>query len=84
MPSEESDGRLATPAELAEFLGVPPHTLAQWRSRGLGPAFVRVGRHVRYRWSAVERWLDDRERDRTSAVALPRSEGTRTASVRGA
>lgn len=84
MPVEQSERPLVTPTELAEFLGVPPHTLAQWRSRGLGPAFVRIGRHVRYRWSAVERWLDDRERDRAGAVGWPLSERGRSARVRGA
>jgi predicted DNA-binding transcriptional regulator AlpA len=84
MPVEQSERRLVTPAELAEFLGVPAHTLAQWRSRGLGPAFVRVGRYVRYRWSAVERWIDEREKTRTGAVAWSRPERGRAASTRGA
>jgi excisionase family DNA binding protein len=42
--------------ELAELLGVPSKTLADWRLRGLGPAFVRVGRHVRYEPAAVDEW----------------------------
>lgn len=50
---------LATPAEVAKMLGdIPEHTLAQWRSRGTGPEYFKVGRHVRYRWSAVNAWLD--------------------------
>jgi predicted DNA-binding transcriptional regulator AlpA len=50
---------LATPAEVAKMLGdIPEHTLAQWRSRGTGPEYIKVGRHVRYRWSAVNTWLD--------------------------
>jgi helix-turn-helix protein len=51
---------LATPAEVAQMLGeIPEHTLAQWRSKGKGPDYIKVGRHVRYRWSAVNTWLDE-------------------------
>lgn len=46
------------PSEVAEFLRIPEATLAQWRSRGTGPRWRRVGRHVRYRWSDVEAWYD--------------------------
>jgi excisionase family DNA binding protein len=52
---------LATRREVARFLGVPEGTVEQWGSRGGGPAYIRVGRHVRYRWSDVERWLATRE-----------------------
>lgn len=39
-------------------------TLKSWRASGQGPAFLRVGRHVRYRPSDVEAWL---ERQRVQA-----------------
>lgn len=35
-------------AELADAIGVHPLTLARWRREGVGPAFVRFGRAVRY------------------------------------
>jgi excisionase family DNA binding protein len=41
----------------AELLGVPEKTLAQWRYHGKGPAFVRVGKHVRYRVEDVEAFI---------------------------
>lgn len=50
--------RLATPAEIAEFCGVPVGTVYQWSSRGGGPKLIKVGRHLRARWSDVEAWLD--------------------------
>jgi excisionase family DNA binding protein len=50
--------RLATVDEVAEYLGVPPATLYQWRYRGVGPRASRVGRHLRYRWSDIEKYLD--------------------------
>ena len=63
--------RLMTLAELAEMLGVPVNTVYQWRTRGEGPPGYRIGRHVRYRRSAVEIWLEtqtDHQR-RTSGVS---------------
>ncbi|AOG06665.1 helix-turn-helix domain-containing protein [Bosea sp. RAC05] len=34
--------------EAAAALGVKPDTLKAWRSRGVGPAFVRVNGAIRY------------------------------------
>lgn len=50
---------LAEPEQVSKFLGVPVTTLAQWRYRGIGPHFSKVGRHVRYRWPDVEQWVND-------------------------
>ena len=49
--------RLMTLGDLSEMLGVPVATLYGWRHRGEGPKGYRIGRHVRYRRSAVEEWL---------------------------
>lgn len=49
---------LASRREVAAFLGVPEGTLTQWGHRGIGPRYARVGRHVRYRWSDVDAWLE--------------------------
>jgi excisionase family DNA binding protein len=48
--------------------GVPVGTLANWRYQGRGPRFVKVGRHVRYRRSDVEAWLERNARQSTAAV----------------
>ncbi|MFD7119625.1 helix-turn-helix transcriptional regulator [Streptomyces sp. NPDC059922] len=50
-------GPLATPAEVAAYLGVPVKTLYQWKYRGIGPNVHKVGRHLRYRWPEVDAWL---------------------------
>lgn len=34
---------LLKPAEMAKALKVSESTLAQWRSSGLGPAFIKLG-----------------------------------------
>jgi excisionase family DNA binding protein len=48
---------LATRAEVAAYLGVPPGSLAQWAHNDKGPRYRIVGRHARYDWADVERWL---------------------------
>jgi len=50
--------KLMTLPEVAEYLNVPPATLYAWRYRNAGPRSVKVGRHVRYRRSDVEKYLD--------------------------
>lgn len=52
--------RLLWAEEVATILGVPVKTLYQWRYKGVGPAGVRVGRHLRYRAADVEAWIDQR------------------------
>ncbi|HEY0941898.1 MAG TPA: helix-turn-helix domain-containing protein [Steroidobacter sp.] len=37
-------GERMTPAQAAEYLGVSPHTLRNWRAAGTGPAFYAMGR----------------------------------------
>jgi len=64
-PGREQVGRvtmtpLLTPDEVSRLLGIPPGTLANWRYQGHGPAFVRLGRHVRYRACDVDEWVESR------------------------
>ncbi|MGW6142137.1 excisionase family DNA-binding protein [Streptomyces sp. NPDC055140] len=56
---EEQRRPLATPDELAVYLGVPKATIYQWSSRGGGVPLIRVGRHLRARWSDVDAWLEE-------------------------
>ena len=56
----ESFDPLLTVEDLANYLDVPVATIYAWRYRRQGPPGFRVGRHVRFRWSDVERWIDDR------------------------
>jgi hypothetical protein len=43
-------------------------TLDQWAYRGVGPPYVRVGKHRRYRPADVEHWLDEQTRSGHAAV----------------
>ncbi|WP_375208268.1 helix-turn-helix transcriptional regulator [Hyphococcus sp.] len=54
-----------TAADAAQVTGVPPATLATWRSRGGGPKFLKLGRVVRYRRRALYEWMAARERRHT-------------------
>lgn len=55
-----------TAADAAKVTGVPPATLATWRSRGGGPKFLKLGRVVRYRRRALYEWMAARERRHTA------------------
>ncbi|GEE02258.1 hypothetical protein nbrc107696_27040 [Gordonia spumicola] len=49
---------LLTTAELAESIGVAPKTVRNWRTQGLGPAFVRLSPNdVRYDPADVAEWI---------------------------
>ena len=50
---------LLTPSDLAVLLGVPVATLYNWRYTRTGPVGFRVGRHLRYRQSDVDNWLNE-------------------------
>lgn len=52
---------LATPDQVAALLEVTPATMAKWRTRGEGPPWIKVGRRILYRWTAVEKWMESRE-----------------------
>ena len=72
--------RCPRPQELADGYGLPAETLAQWASKGTGPRYARMGRHVRYRLSDVidretkriQDELGDADQDRVLAThAIP-------------
>lgn len=54
----DSNERLLTIKEVADYLGVPVATLYQWRYRREGPPGFRIGGLVRYRRSDVDAWIE--------------------------
>ena len=65
---------LLTPSELADTLGMSTRTLANWRSTGKGPPYVKIGveghqdrRKVRYQRAVAERWATAHQYTRTVA-----------------
>jgi len=63
---------LITPATLSERLGLSQRTLSEKRITGTGPAFIRLGKSVRYRPEAYpSRWSRPGQAHGTSpALAL--------------
>ncbi len=53
--------RMLTTNEAAARLNLKPNTLRQWRYRGCGPVFYRMGdgpgAHCRYRAGDLEEWI---------------------------
>lgn len=49
--------RRLTEREAAAELGISFRTLQQWRVRGFGPTFLKIGRAVRYDAESLEAWL---------------------------
>ena len=65
MPEPEP---LATTQQVADYLIADTQTLSNWRYRGVGPKFVKIGGLVRYRWGDVFEWVDSRVAQRTDDV----------------
>lgn len=50
--------RYLTPTEASDYLGLSKGTLANMRSLGTGPSYVRRGRVVRYAEGDIVAWLE--------------------------
>jgi predicted DNA-binding transcriptional regulator AlpA len=51
--------RLLTPEEAGRLLGVGIQTLSNWRTRKVGPIYVKVGqRLIRYREDDLQAFVD--------------------------
>jgi excisionase family DNA binding protein len=58
---KQSSDPLLTPSEAAAYIGVTENTLSVWRCVGrYNIQFVKVGRLVKYRKSALDAFLDRR------------------------
>ena len=80
------DEGLLTEQDAAELLQVPLSTLRRWRREGAGPPCLKIGRPVRYRQVAVQRWLTGGlqagSQTRTASTAAKRSSRERAWVVR--
>lgn len=54
---------LIGPEDLASYLGIPVATVYAMNHKKTGPRRMKVGKHVRYRKSDVDAWLDERSVD---------------------
>lgn len=53
----QANDKLMTQAEVKEITGLADSTLEQWRLKGKGPKFIKLGRLVRYRTSDVQAYI---------------------------
>jgi predicted DNA-binding transcriptional regulator AlpA len=51
---------LWTIEDVSTYLGVPVKTLYGWRLKKVGPAAVRIGKHLRYDPDEVVDWVKSR------------------------
>jgi hypothetical protein len=75
-----SDARLTTlltEQQAAALLGVTVKTLQGWRYRGGGPAFVKLGRCVRYRAEDLQDFVTAAVRTSTSDPGSPSRRASR-------
>lgn len=57
-----------TVTEVSEMTRIPAGTLRWWRHRNEGPFSFRMGRHIFYRRSDVEAWIE-KQREITGTKA---------------
>lgn len=61
---ELTENRCLSAKKTADYLGVSPRTLSNWRHRGIGPKYVRTGAvksPVLYRVRDIDEWIEARE-----------------------
>lgn len=64
----ETSPRLMDEHEVALRFGLSVKTLRNWRVRGVGPRFLKIGRAVRYRESELTQFEDQQTFSSTSHV----------------
>jgi DNA-binding transcriptional MerR regulator len=60
--------KLLTQIEAAPRVGVAPKTLANWRTLGTGPKFIRAGGRIAYDPADIEAWKAARRVSSTSEL----------------
>jgi predicted DNA-binding transcriptional regulator AlpA len=63
--------QLLNEVEAGQFLSLSHRTLQNWRVKGGGPKYLKIGaKSVRYRLSDLQSWLENATRSNTSQ-AMP-------------
>lgn len=55
---EKTDLILLEAKKVAEIFGIDELTLANWRSRKVGPPYVKVGHLVRYKLADIQAYIE--------------------------
>lgn len=61
-PPQPANDPVLTTRQVAAYLQVEVKTVYSWRLRRLGPKAAKVGKHLRFRQSDVDEWLDAQSR----------------------
>ena len=64
--SIDSQTKLLTESQVAEFLNLRVATLRRWRWVGIGPKFIKIGAAVRYDPQQLKDYLAEQVRSSTS------------------
>ena len=65
--NKENYQQLCNEEVAAQYLGgLCPQTLQNWRYKGIGPKFIKVGGAIRYRLTDLEKYLEANTRQSTS------------------
>ena len=64
-----SNELLLNERQAAKSLTVGEKCLQAWRTRGGGPAYIKIGRLIRYRQTDLDNWIEQRKRTSTSDEA---------------
>lgn len=69
-PPEQADpDEVLLPKGVAALLHTTEHALAQMRSKGTGPKFIKAGARILYRRKDILDYLDAHTRQQTGGVA---------------
>ena len=59
---DSNPDQLMTEKDVASLICISPRALQNWRLRGGGPEYIKIGRSVRYQRSDVMQFIDERKK----------------------
>ena len=63
------ENNLLTPKETAEYLKLSIKTLAEWRCRGFGMKFKKIGGKILYSKAEIDQWINEQGSYQSTAEA---------------
>lgn len=62
MRIEPPPERLLNRVQVRAFIAASDETVDRWIAQGRFPKPIKIGRHLFWRWSVLEKWLADQKR----------------------
>ena len=63
---DSNPDQLMTEKDVASLICITPRALQNWRLRGGGPEYIKIGRSVRYQRSDVMQFINERKKRHSS------------------